>query len=68
MIEAIDAIKEQYEIDKKRITNSLEIAEKRILSLESKLKEKLLEEGTSQYISYLEEWLLETANLGKRHF
>jgi len=40
MIEAIDAIKEQYEIDKKRITNSLEIAEKRILSLESKLKEK----------------------------
>lgn len=27
-----------------------------------------MEEGTSQYINYLEERLLETANLSKRHF
>lgn len=68
MIEAIDVIKDQYEIDKKRLTQQLEQSEKRVLNLEQKLKDKLLEEGTCQYISYLEERLLETAELSKRHF
>jgi len=68
IVEIVDSLKKEFETEKQKLLNSLEISEKRVLSLESKLKEKLLDAGTNQYIQYLEERLLETVDLSKKHF
>jgi len=68
IVEIVDSLKKEFETEKQKLLNSLEISEKRVLTLESKLKEKLLDAGTNQYIQYLEERLLETVDLSKKHF